>query len=526
MLKEVALNYIDYTVMISYLGVLLVMGFYFSRKNTNTEEYFVGGRSFSGWVIGLSLVGTSISSVTFLAFPADAFKTAWLRILPGFTLPIAIFIVAWFFLPFFRRTKIISAYEYLEYRFGPSVRTYGAVTFIISQLSRISMILYLLSILINEITGLDPLASIIVAGLFVAIYTIIGGIDAVIWTDVLQTIMLVFGGVLCLCIIIYKLPGGFLQITDIAMRDGKMAFAEWHNGSILPVSWRFSLTEKTALMMMFIGLTAWFQEYTSNQNVIQRYATAKNMHEARKAMFVSLINIPIWAFYFFLGTALYVFFQVFPTEETVEMLNGTTKAEHVLPYFIINYLPSGIAGLVIAAAASAAMSSLDSSINAISTIGVHDIYRRLWVKNKNDKHYLHVAWGLAAFASLFMIGGAIVLSQIETKTLQDATAILISLVMGGVLGLYMVGFLTRLGDSRSAWIGIIITFMFSLWTLLTDHGVLPEWLDVPFDLYYTGLIGNIVMFAVIFSAAVLISGKKRDLSNLTVWTQDDEPIKN
>lgn len=514
------LHWLDITTLVAYMGILVAMGIYFSRKNTNTEEYFVGGRSFSGWVIGLSMVGTSISSVTFLAFPADAFKTAWLRILPGFTLPLVILIAAYFFLPFFRRTKIISAYEYLEHRFGPSVRTYGAITFMIGQLVRISMILYLLSLLMHEITGLDPLISILIAGVFVAIYTIMGGIDAVIWTDVLQTIMLVFGGVFVLSVIIYELPGGFWQIIEIALRDGKMAFADWKDGNVLPVSWGFSLSEKTALMMLFVGMTEWMQEYTSNQNVIQRYAAAKNTHEARKAMFVSFSNVPIWAFYFFLGTALYSFFQVFPTPEAGEMLNGVSKAEHIMPYFIVNYLPPGIAGLVIAAAAAAAMSSLDSSINAISTIGVHDIYRRLWKKDRKDKHYLHVAWLLATVASIIMIGGAIILSQTETKTLQDASVILISLLMGGVTGLYMIGFLTKVGDSRTAWIGICLTFSFSLWTILSDQGVLPEWMSVPFDLYYTGFIGNIVMFAAIFGAASLISKGKRSLTNLTVWTQD------
>jgi len=254
--------------------------------------------------------------------------------------------------------------------------------------------------------------------------------------------------------------------------------------------------------------------------MIQRYATAKSTKEARKAMFVSFSNVPIWAFYFFLGTALYVFFQVFPAPEAVEMLDGTRKAEQIMPYFIANYLPPGFAGLVIAAAAAAAMSSLDSSINAISTIGVHDIYRRLWKKNRDDKHYLHVAWTLATTISIIMIGGAIILSQTETKTLQDAGVILISLLMGGVTGLYMIGFLTKVGNERTAWIGISITFLFSLWSVLASHGILPDWLHLPFDLYYTGFIGNIIMFATIFMIASLLSKGKRDLKNLTVWTQE------
>jgi SSS family solute:Na+ symporter len=202
------------------------------------------------------------------------------------------------------------------------------------------------------------------------------------------------------------------------------------------------------------------------------------------------------------------------------MLTGVRKAEQVMPYFIVNYLPPGIAGLVIAAAAAAAMSSLDSSINAISTVGVHDIYRRLWKKDNNDKHYLHTAWVFATVASLVMIIGAIILSQTETKTLQDAGVILISLLMGGVTGLYMIGFLTKVGNEKTAWIGILTTFTFSLWTVLASRDMLPEWLSLPFDLYYTGFIGNIIMFASIFIIAALLSKRKQDLKNLTIWTQE------
>lgn len=518
------LHWLDIAAMITYLVVLIAMGFYFSRKNTSTEEYFVGGRSFAGWVIGFSMIGSSISSITFLAFPADSFKTAWLRMLPGLTLPISILLAAYVFLPFYRRTKIISAFEYLGDRFGPSVRTYGAVTFMIGHLVRISMILYLLSLLIQEITGLDPIVSILVAGIFVAVYTIMGGIDAVIWTDVLQTIMLVLGGIFALGIIVNELPGGFSQIIEIAIRDGKMAFADWKDGKVLSVSWGFSLSEKTALMMLFVGLTEFLQDYTSNQNMVQRYASAKSMREARKAIFFSFGNVPIWAFYFFLGTALYSFFQVFPVPETTEMLDGTRKAEQIMPFFIVNYLPKGFAGLVIAAAAAAAMSSLDSSINSISTVGVNDIYRRFLKKDENDKHYLKTAWLLATIASAVMIMGAIILSQTETKTLQDVAVTLISLLMGGVTGLYMIGFLTKVGSEKTAWIGIAITFLFSLWSILASRGLMPSWLSLPFDLYYTGFIGNIIMFTTIFMIGSLLLKRRKELKNLTIWTQDKNII--
>ncbi|HBP69432.1 MAG TPA: sodium:solute symporter, partial [Alcanivorax sp.] len=176
------LSLLDWGVLLAYLAVVLLIGFYFARRNTSTEEYFVGGRRFRGWVIGLSLVGTSISSITFLAYPADAFKTGWLRYLPNLALPVALFVAAYVFLPFFRRGNMTSAYEFLEQRFGPSVRVYGALAFIVAQLVRLAMILWLLSLLIQQLVDVTPTTAIIGAGLFVGLYTIIGGIDAVIWT--------------------------------------------------------------------------------------------------------------------------------------------------------------------------------------------------------------------------------------------------------------------------------------------------------------------------------------------------------
>ncbi len=521
------LHWLDITTLVLYMLALVVMGIYFSRKNTTTEEYFVGGRLYSGWVIGLSMIGTSISSVTFLAYPADAYKTAWLRFLPNFTLPIAVLLAAYFFLPFFRRTKIISAYEYLEDRFSPSIRVYGAVTFIIGQLIRLALILFLVSILMHEITGYSAVTSVLLAGVLVAVYTIVGGIDAVIWTDVLQTIVLVLGGVVVLIIIVVQMPGGFSHIFEIASADNKFAIAELSNGQLNPVTWGFSLSDKTGLMMLFVGLTVWLQEYGTNQNVIQRYAAARSMKEARKGLFtIGFLNVPIWAFYMFLGTSLYAFFKVNPSPEALEMLNGTQKAEHIMPFFILNYMPPGVAGIVISAALAAAMSSLDSSINAISTVTVNDIYRRHFVKDKDDKHYLHVAWIAAAVASVFMIIGAIILIYADTKTIQDAGTILASVVMGGVFGMYLLGFVTTRANSKSVWVGIAVTFIFSVWTVLAKQGVLPESLTVPFDLYYTGMIGHILLFATAFVSSLFIFKKKenKDLTNLTIWTQDGTPI--
>lgn len=513
-----SLSFPDLMALIGYLLIVMAIGLYFSKKNTSTEEYFVGGRSFSGWVIGLSLVGTSISSITFLAYPGDAYKTAWLRYLPNLMLPLAIFIAAYVFLPFFRRGNTITAYEYLEDRFGPSIRVYGALTFILGQLVRISIILYLLSLLIHELTGLSTEASILLGGVFVAIYTIVGGIDAVIWTDVLQTIVLMLGGIFCIVIIIDTLPGGLDQILSVASEHGKLAFAELKEGELVPVEWSLSLQDKTGSMLLLMGLTAWLTEYSGNQNTVQRFCASKSDAEARKAMFVcAFTSLPIWAFYMFLGTALYVFFQVFPTETATQILDGQQKAEQILPYFINHYLPSGIAGIVIAAALAAAMSSLDSSINAISTVSIVDIYKRFSKTEKSDRHYLWVAKSVAIFVSVFMIIGAILLMNAETKTLQDTATILVSLVSGGVLGIYLLGFFTNQGDARAVWSGLLLTSLFTLWTILAKKELLPEGWSLPFDLYYTAIIGNLFMFLTGFFMARFIFPRGTSVGELSVW---------
>ena len=515
-----SLHPLDIAALAAYLLLITGIGFYFSRKNTNTEEYFVGGRSFSGWVIGLSLVGTSISSITFLAYPGDAFKTSWIRFVPNLMLPIAILFAAYFFLPFFRRGKITSAYEYLEDRFGPSIRVYGAVAFIIAQIVRVSMILFLLSLVIQELTGLSATTCILIGGIVVAVYTIVGGIDAVIWTDVMQTIVLVLGGILCLWVIVDALPGGLRQIFEVSDQFNKLSFSVLENGNLNAMGWEIRFDEKTITMMLFMGLIAWLTEYSSNQNTVQRYCASKSTREARKAMFIAVISsLPIWAFYMFLGTALFVFFQQYPATAPQEMLDGTRAAEQILPYFISNHLPAGVAGLVIASALAAAMSSLDSSINAISTVSVVDIYRRHIKPDEDDRHYLKAAWLIAAVSALLMIGGAIYLANAETKTLQDTATVLTSILGGGLLGLYLIGFFTQQGDARAAWVGLVSTMIFTGWTILSKKGLLPDSISVPFDLYYTGFVGNVIMFIMTYFVARFALKSQKDLSGVTVWTK-------
>lgn len=577
---KLTIGWLDIAVMVIYFGAVTAAGIWFSRRNKSTEDYFLGGRNFPGWAIGLSMVGTSISSISFLAYPGDAYKTAWLRLLPPLTLPIAVLIAAYLFLPFFRRSRITSAYEYLELRFGAGTRSYAAAFFVIGQTFRLGMILYLLSLLVKQLTGLPVEYCIVLGGVFVAFYTVAGGIEAVIWTDVAQTVILIFGGLLCFIVVWWDMPGGLSQILQIAAEDRKFAIAETiiKDGRtvVADTRWDFSLFSKTAQMMIWVGLANWLFEYSANQNVIQRYVASKSMKEARKAMLICVCaSVPIWAFFMFLGTSFYAFFMVNGTPEAAAILAGTGghKAEEILPYFVTNYLPVGLSGLVMAAVVAAAMSSLDSSINAIATVTTVDFYKRHFVRDHNDKHYLVAARIFSTIAGVLMIVLALLLAQADAKTFQDTATVVNSLTMGGLFGLFFLGFVSRRGDGKAVGVGILFTVAFTLIMVAQSIGLVTalhegkespitaETLElvkgenspvtalvvslsqdpsiypiesagmavkafhtlISIDAYYTGFLGHMLMFVVIFLVAALFQ-KKRDLPNLTIWTQDGTPI--
>ncbi len=508
------LHWLDWLCIGGYLLGMVAMGLAFARKNANTEEYFVGGRRFSGWAIGLSMVGTAISSITFLSLPADSFKTYWLRFLPYAFMPVAALVAAAYFIPFFRRGQTMTAYEYLEARFGPSIRIYAAATYIAAQLLRVSFILYLVALMLHELTGIDETVCILVAGSFVALYTIVGGIDAVIWTDVIQTLVLIVGSFLCLGTIFWALPGGLGQVLEIAAAYDKFAIGDAVDGRLVRTGWSLDFTRKTIPLMLLMSLNFFLTEFAASQHYVQRYCAASSLREARRAMWTTVwVGLPTWFFYMFLGTALFAFFQVHPAPEATAMLDGTAKPEGIVPFFVLHHLPHGVAGLVIAAALAAGMSSLDSSINAISTVWIVDIYKRHWVRDREDRHYLRVAWGVAGLASVAMLLGAVWMLEAEGPSLQDISIRLTSLLGGGLLGIYVIGFFTRLGDARSVWWGILATATFTLWTL----GVFPERFSVPFDLYYTSAFGNLVMFAVGYGLSLVLGRRAPLAPELSIW---------
>lgn len=522
-----SLSWIDILVLVVYFALTLGIGAWFSRKNTSTEEYFLGGRSFPGWALGLSLVGTCMSSVTFLSHPADAFKTSLIRLTIAFSFPLVALFGAYVLLPFFRRGTISSAYEYLAQRFGRSVSCYAASIFFLIQVIRISTILYLISLLIHTVTGLDFMVCLLVAGGVTALYTVSGGFDAVIWTDVMQTLTLISGSFIMIGLIVFKTDGGFPALIQAAFEHGKLSLVKdisAATGQLEPIGGGFSLSEKTFIMLLIMGVVQ-FMNSQFDQTSIQRWCSAKSPKEARKAILVLAFSaVPIWASFMFAGTMLWAWFYFNPDPAVAEMLSGVRKAEEIVPYFVVHYMPVGLSGLVIAGALAAAMSSLSSSINAASMVWVNDIYKPYLLKSQSDQHYLKIGFAASTVVSLLMLLGAWLFYKADAKTLNDLGWILSSICGGGMVGIFFLGVFSRRGDYRAIWTALLVNALVTTYILMDSRGVIPGSLSLSIDLYYAALIGNVLTFIAAWVSSFVFKSRIRDLTNLTVWDQDDSPL--
>lgn len=521
------IHWADILVLVLYFALTLGIGMFFSRKNTNTEEYFLGGRSFPGWALGLSLVGTCMSSVTFLSHPADAFKTSLVRLTIMLTFPVVTLVGAFIFLPFFRRGTVSSAYEYLVKRFGRSVSCYAAALFLFGQVVRISTILYLISLLIQFVTGLNFFVCLLLAGGVTALYTVSGGFDAVIWTDVLQTLTLIFGSAIIIGVIVVHTSGGLPELIHVAAEHGKFSMTKDLSpatGLLEPIGHGFSLSDKTFIMLLIMGVVQYLNTQF-DQTTIQRWCSAKSPKEARKAIYVlAFSSVPIWASFMISGTMLWAFFYLNPDPTVTEMLSGIRKAEEIVPYFVIHYVPRGLSGLVIAGALAAAMSSLSSSINAASMVWVRDIYKPYIATDKTDKHYLTVGFISAGIVSLLMIGGAWLFYTSDAKTLNDLGLTIGSVCAGGIIGVFLVGVFTRCGDARAVWIALAANALVTAYVLMSHRGLLPSRVSMTVDLYFTALIGNTITVGTLLIASIFFKSKVKDFSNLTVWDQSKTPL--
>jgi len=499
------IHIIDSAVVVIYLISMLYLGFSFTRRAKDTQQYFVASRSYKGWVLGMSMMVTTISSITFLAFPAAAFALDWRMVANTFVWPVGMIVAIVFFIPFFRRGMAVTAFEYLDDRFGSLASLYGAVSFIILQLIRIGVILYLVSLAIGSLTGLPILWVIIVTGLIIGCYTVAGGIEGVIWTGVVQGFLLWGGGILCLVLIVLKVPGGLGQIIEVGMANDK-----FHVGDM-----QWDLGRRTFWTMIMLGLWASIDNFCTAQDVVQKYIAAKSMREARKsAVWGALLSVPTWLFFFFIGTALWVFYQVNPDPQIVDM-----EADRVFPHFIMKNVPVGLAGCVIAAILAAAMSSLTSAINAVSTVGVTNILRRYIVRGRSDLFYLRSARVVGSACGIFMILEALLFYIFpDNESMMNLQFILFALFGGCVTSFFMLGLLTRKTHYVAVVIAMVVSILFNLYLILNSAGWLPEAYQLNVHEYWVNILVNAVFVAVAYLISVFWRRQPKSLEGLTVWT--------
>ncbi|MGB3008556.1 MAG: sodium:solute symporter, partial [Chitinophagaceae bacterium] len=442
---------IDYIIILIVLGITLYLGFRFANKQNTTENYFLSKGNFPSWALGLSLLSTLISSVTFLGYPATGYKENWILLVQGLMVPIILLGTIWFIVPLFRKVIGLSTYEYFEKRFGGFARYYSSSSFIIRQFAGMGTVLFLIAVAINKMTNINPFIILAVVGAVLVVVNLKGGMQAVIWLDVFQGFMLFASGIICLGVLLFSIKGGVPEAIKIASENNRIGFGPYD----------FKFTQLTLIVMIINGSFYAIQKYGTDQTVVQRYLTAKTDKSAIKASFMGiLLTVPIWTIFMFIGTALFVFYQQNP-------IPGGIKAEAVFPYFILTQLPTGVIGFIVAALISAAICSLSADLNSLAAVGIQDYYKKLRPK-KTDKQYLFTSKLFVVISGfLSVIIGALYLLAGNEGVLGIIFTVY-AIFSGGIVGIFLLGLFSARANRQGVNIGIITCIIFTAWAFFTS----------------------------------------------------------
>jgi len=509
---------VDLIVVGVYLIAVTALGCFMSRRTHTADEFMSAGRSLSGWVVGLSIIGTFVSSISFVANPGKTFSGTWLPFVFSLSLPYAAWVATVFFVPFFRNCGSLSAYEHLEKRFGTWARVYSALFNVMYHIGRIGMILYGVSLAVTALIDVPISTIILCLGVLVIAYTLLGGIEAVIWTDVVQSIILVGGMLVCLVVLVMNVPGGVAGIIEgasqplqnkLSLGSMDLSFAKTASGT------------STFWTMLTFGFFINLQNFAADQTFVQRYFTARTEADARRSVWMGAIAyLPISAILFFLGTGLFVFYQ----------LNGELpadrKPDEVLPFFIMSELPTGLAGLLIAAILAAAMSTVDSSLNSSATLLLCDVQNRFFRRgvqqvdgsykadDKFDLRFLRVMTIV-----LGVLGIAVALAMVSSRGhMLDVWWKISGILSGGTLGLILLARFTKAEGAFGAALGVIAGV--SAITLVTVAHMpdLPQWLQpvysklAPVRDLLDPLMAVVVGTSIVFLVGAVLSKRPKQLS--------------
>ena len=374
-----ALPFLDICVILVYMLGTVGLGCWFYFKSRSPEGFTSAGGDIPSIVVGLSIFGTYVSSISFLALPGKAFVSNWNVFALSITTPLAAWIAVKWFVPFYRKVGAISAYSHLEDRFGTWARVYASLCYMLTQVARMGSVLFLLALPLHHLLGWDVRLIIIAVGGLTALYSMIGGIAGVIWTDAVQSVILIAGAVTCAVLLLCNMPEGPGQIFRIAAENQKFSWGSW------------SLTDlqtSTFWVVFWYGMAINLQNFGIDQNYVQRYHTARSDAEAKKSVWLgAILYLPISAFFLFIGTALFAFYTARPeliTDPQLAADIASGKGDGVFPFFIVHQLPVGVTGLLIAAILAAAMSTIGTSMNGCATLTLSDFYTRFSPEFKKE----------------------------------------------------------------------------------------------------------------------------------------------
>ncbi|MGB7158414.1 MAG: hypothetical protein WBD40_10145 [Tepidisphaeraceae bacterium] len=451
-----ATQLINLAVVAGYLMMIMGVGAYFANRRKSASQFMLADQSMPGWAVGLSMFGSYISSISFLANPAASFAGNWMW--AGFTLitPIGLFIGTTYFMRFYRRSGAVSAYSHLEERFGPWARTYAVFTFLMLQMARMGTILYLLSQAVVPLLGGSPddlwmaRTIIVVVGLLITFYTLFGGIEGVIWTGVIQSVVLVLGPIIVVATLLLKTPGGAAQIFATAEAHDKIGFGPYSLNLAVPMFW----------LVILNALLEHLRNWGIDQSYIQRYLSAKTEREASRSIWIAgLLYMPVAFFFFFIGTALFAFYTAMP-----DRLPEGTPPDAVFPRFIAYELAPGLSGLVIAAIFAA---SMDSNLNSMATLTLVDGYKRYFRRRAGDRESLNVLWLSTIFWGAASIGWGLFMTLKGSTTTVQFMANVTGLLAGGILGLFLLGLMTRRVTSGIAAFAVSVGVLVITWMTLS-----------------------------------------------------------
>lgn len=462
-------TWMDFVVLLVYFTLTMGIGvyFYLQGKSRSTEGYMAAGRSLPGIVVGLSILATYLSSISFLALPGGAYARDWNFFVFSLSLPMAGWIAVMYFLPFYRLRGEVSAYHHLEMRFGPWARLYAGAVYLVMQVVRIGAVTYLMALPLKALLGWDIWVIILITGISVIFYSLLGGLVGVIWTDAVQSIVLMVGALLCLGLMMLRMPEGPGQLFAIAAEHDKFNLG----------SFGLSLNESTFWVVLIYGFFINLTNFGIDQNYVQRYAASKSDREATKSLWLgALLYIPVSALFFLIGTSLFAFYTV----HAERLPEGLEKADDVFPFFIVSELPPGLTGLLIAAIFAAAMSTTSTSLNSAATISTTDIYKRYLNPAASERGMmgaLYVStliWGI--------LGTLIAIALIRAEGILDAWWTLQGIMAGGMLGLFLLGMISRLANNPAAVTGVIAGLLVITWMSIPSlMAALPETMQVAWQ---------------------------------------------